>query len=156
LTPPLLARSSASAILCDREWVNKSPHLRTDFLVEETSLKPPVFPFSLDPGLCPQRQSQLWRNNTVPQALTKALYPSIAQTPQVCTPVIAQDVDYRTPFTTLVVWWAAVDNRSRNLHVSSTFEFLARASIPALRKPADGDDAWMADRCSPARRSGLG
>jgi hypothetical protein len=55
LTPlcSLLARSSASAILCDREWVDKSPHLRTDFLVEETSLKPPVFPFSLDPGLCP-------------------------------------------------------------------------------------------------------
>src|SRR5258707_1171706 len=51
--PPLTGRSAVSAILHDREWVDKSPPHRTDFLVEETRLTPPVFPFSLAPGLCP-------------------------------------------------------------------------------------------------------
>ena len=149
--PPFAPPPSAHcwSILCDREWVNNFLPPRIDSLVPRQAT-PPVSPFSSWSqlqilGLCP--------NNGGPRLLLEPQQelptPSTAQTPQVCAPVIAQNIDYDAPDATAMVGWAAVNNRPCILHVSPSAEYFTRSSI-AVRKSAGRGDTRMADRHPPA------
>lgn len=168
---PLPSRSPVGPPFCVTTANGSTIFLHTVGLISSShvkspNLKPPACVSSPPrPGLKLQISGSCPDNGgprPFPEPQPKLSTPSTAQTPPVCAPVIAQNVDHDAPDATpvVVIGWAAVDDRSRFLYVSPSAEHFARACVAVSRKSAAGtrDNARMAaaDRRPPARCPVLG